>query len=137
MFSKIMVPIDLAHTESLGKAVDLAGQLAKINDARIVFVGVTESQPGTVAHNPAEFDGKLSAFANAQGTRLGVETSAVTVVSHDPAVDMNETLLDAITSTSADLCVMQTHVPGLLEYVWSSHGGGVASHAKISVFLVR
>ena len=37
----------------------------------------------------------------------------------------------------ADLVVMATHVPNLTDYIWASHGGHLASHAKASVFLVR
>jgi hypothetical protein len=33
--------------------------------------------------------------------------------------------------------VMASHVPGMLEHVWSSHAGRLASHASASVFIVR
>ena len=137
MFSKIMVPVDLAHVDRLEKTLRVAEQMAKANDADIVFVGVAPSQPGSVARSPEEFDRKLTVFAGQQGQRLGVATSAATFVSVDIAAELDDTLFEAIESTGADLCVMQSHIPGLAEYIWASHGGKIASHAEISVFLVR
>ena len=44
---------------------------------------------------------------------------------------------EAAEELGADLVVMATHVPNLTDYIWASHGGHLASHAKASVFLVR
>ena len=46
-------------------------------------------------------------------------------------------LLDAVNETGADLVVMASHVPGVLEHIFSSNAGYVARHAKVSVFVVR
>jgi nucleotide-binding universal stress UspA family protein len=46
-------------------------------------------------------------------------------------------LLSAINDAGADLVVMASHVPGLTEYVWPSHGGKIASHSTASVFVIR
>ena len=46
-------------------------------------------------------------------------------------------LRKAIEEVGADLVVMATHIPGAAEHLFASHGGSVAAHAKISVFLVR
>ena len=40
-------------------------------------------------------------------------------------------------SVGADLVIMASHVPGMLEHIFSSHGGYIAQHAKVSVFVVR
>ena len=42
-----------------------------------------------------------------------------------------------LSGTGADLVVMQSHVPGLMDYIWPSNGGKVAGHAKCSVLVVR
>jgi len=56
MYDKIMVPVDLRHTETLGKAIRTAADIARANDASVTFVGVTPPQPSSVAHTPEEYD---------------------------------------------------------------------------------
>jgi len=137
MFRKIMVPVDLAHEARMADALAEAAILAEAHDAEIVHVGVTAIEPGPLAHNPAEYAARLTAFSEAQAERTGRPCSTHVVVSHDPAVDLSEKLLAAIEETGADLVVMATHRPGLIEHVFASHGGHVAAHAPVSVMLVR
>lgn len=137
MYRKIMVPVDLEHAGALHKALDTAGGLARHHGAALVFVSVTASAPGEVAHDPHEFAAKLDAFASEQGRRHEVEASASARVSHDPTADLNATLLEAADELGADLIVMASHVPGVVEHLFASHAGYIASHAKMSVFVVR
>jgi nucleotide-binding universal stress UspA family protein len=55
----------------------------------------------------------------------------------DPAVEVDRKLLAIIQESGADLIVMATHQPGWIEYLVNSHGGRLASHAPVSVFVVR
>ena len=66
IFHHIMIPIDLAHTEKLTKAITLAGELVRQHGAEIVYVGVTASTPSAAAHSEQEFSEKLDAFAKGQ-----------------------------------------------------------------------
>jgi len=43
----------------------------------------------------------------------------------------------AAKEAGCDLVVMASHVPGFREHILSSNAGYVASHAPISVFVVR
>lgn len=137
MFSRIMVPVDLAHLPSLHKALQVAGDIAKHYGAAVTYVGVTAATPGKVAHNPAEFEKKLDAFGAEQGKVHGISADTRTIVSHDPATDVDDALLKAVGETGADMVVMASHVPGLADYVWPSNGGKMAAHSKASVFVVR
>ena len=137
MYSKILVPVDLAHADKLEKALQTAADLAKKYAAPVAYVGVTSPQPGPVAHTPEEFGQKLETFAARQTAANGHVAEAHMVVAHDPAVDLNKVLIDAIDEVGADLVVMASHVPGVADYIWPSHGGQVAGHAKASVFVVR
>ena len=137
MFRKIMAPVDLAHARHLEGAIAVAADLAKSNAADLILVGVTAATPGSVAHTPKEFAAKLDEFAAAKGDEHGVAASGHSVVSHDPAVDLDDALLAAADEIGADLIVMGTHIPGLADHFWASHGGTVASRASASVFLVR
>ena len=132
-----MAPVDLRHPDDIAPALEIADQLARNNGASLVYVGVASSAPGELGHNPEEFAEKLKAFAARHAEKSGLTIETEPVVTHDPAVDMNHHLLDAIKATGADLVVMQTHRPGWLDHWFSSHGGYVAAHAPVSVFLVR
>lgn len=137
MFQKIMVPVDLGHAERIERALQVAADLARHYDAPACYVAVTAPTPGPLAHTPGEFAEKLTAFAAAQGARHGHRTEAHAMVSHDPSIDLDETLLKARRETGADLVVMASHVPGVTDYLFPSHGGKLAGHAKVSVMVVR
>lgn len=137
MYKKIMVPIDLAHTDKLDKALTTAADLSKHYGAPMCFVGVTAAVPSAVARDPEEFARKLEAFAAEQAARRGVEVTAKTVTSHDPARDLDTVLHDQIHALGVDLVVMASHVPGLADYLFASNAGFLAAHTDTSVFIVR
>lgn len=137
MYKKILVPVDLAHIERLENAIDIAADLAKHYGASLCFVGVTTSTPSEVAHTPQEYSRKLEQFAGEQGARHGTRIESFACTSHDPAVDLNDRLLQAIEESGCDLVVMASHLPGLPEHILASHAGAVASHARVSVFVIR
>ena len=137
MFKRIMVPIDMAHRDKQDHALKCGADLAKLYDAEVVYVGVTAPTPGSLGHNPTEYNEKLQKMAAAEAETYGIKTSCKTEISHDPTSDLDDTLLRAIDDTGADLVVMASHIPGLTDYIWPSNGGKVAAHAKISVMVVR
>jgi nucleotide-binding universal stress UspA family protein len=137
MFRHIMVPVDLAHEERLGHALGVAADLARHWGAKISYVGVGTTTPGALAHTPQEYAGKLADFAKAQATAHGVVVEAHPTYAHDPTTEVDDALLRAVDEVGADLVVMQSHIPGLLDYVWPSNGGKIAGHASASVLVVR
>lgn len=137
MFKRIMTPVDLAHVERLGTALDCAADLAKHYGAPIVYVGVTSSAPSKLGHNPEEYGQKLATFAKSEAAKHGIEALAHTAVSHDPTAEIDDALMRAIGETGADLVVMASHVPNVMDYIWPSNGGKLAEHAKCSVMVVR
>ena len=137
MFRKIMVPVDLAHLPSLQKALDVAAGLAREYGASLCYVGVTTSQPSTVAHNPEEYRSKLEAFAREHAPENGQAPSVAVYNSHDPVVDLDEILVRAVSELQADLVVMATHLPRPIDAIMPANGSKVAAHTNVSVFLVR
>lgn len=137
MYKNIMVPVDLAHTGPLQKALGVAADMAKSCGANVHMVGVTMSAPSAVAHTPEEFAEKLAAFATETSGALGVTFTPHTEISHDLTIDLDDVLQSAAASMGADLIVMASHVPGMAEYVWSSNAGYLAAHSSLSVFVVR
>jgi nucleotide-binding universal stress UspA family protein len=138
MYSHIMVPVDLAHTERLEQALQTAADLAKLYGSTVCYVGVSASAPSAIAHRPEEFTSKMEQFGRLQASKYGLEkVKTAAYISHDPAVDLDDTLMKAAKDTSADLVVMASHVPGLVEHIFASNAGYFASYAKISVLVVR
>jgi len=138
MYKKIMVPVDLTHVDQLEKALVTAADLSKHYGAPICYVSVSAATPGPLAHNPAEFAAKLEQFAKkeAQSRGLGDATSKA-YTSHDPSIDLDDTLLNAIKETGCDLVVMHSHIPGFPEYLFASNAGYIAMHSNVSVLVVR
>ncbi|MBT8423786.1 MAG: universal stress protein, partial [Silicimonas sp.] len=118
-------------------ALDCAADLAKHYDVPIVYVGVTSSAPSRLAHNPEEFGQKLDAFAQGQADKQGLQATAHTAIAHDPTTEVDDALVRAIDETGADLVVMASHVPNVMDHIWPSNGGKLAEHAKCSVMVVR
>ncbi|MBE0489841.1 MAG: universal stress protein [Halomonas sp.] len=137
MYSKIMVPIDLAHIQLIEPTLQTVADLARHYDAEVCYVGVTSSAPGSVARTPQEFSQKLEAFAQERAKVHGQPVSTHTIVSPDPIADLDDDLIQAIKDVGADLVVMPTHPPKHIDVIMPSHGGKVATHTDVSVFLVR
>lgn len=137
MFSKIMVPIDLAHAERMEGAIKMASDLARLYSADICYVGATTATPSAVAHTPQEYRDKLDAFAKKEASAHGQSATAHVVISHDPVATLDDDLVNAVSEVGADLVVMATHVPGIGDLVWGSNGGNLARHTRASVCLVR
>lgn len=137
MYTSIAVPVDLAHVDRLPKALKTAVDLAKHYGATLHFIGAATETPGPLHHTPAEYKAKLEAFAADQSKQHGITASAKPIISLDLTVDLDRDLMQAIKEVGADLVVMASHVPGVKEYLISSNAGRLASHADISVFIVR
>jgi nucleotide-binding universal stress UspA family protein len=137
MYQKMLVPVDLAHVEKLDKAIKTAVDLAKHYKAEISVLGIGTNTPSSVAHTPKEFEQKLQAFADDLASSHDVKTNAIAHVAHDPAVDLSKEIIAQANKLGADVIVMASHVPGIADHIFASHGGYVASHWDHSVFLVR
>ncbi|SDJ47700.1 universal stress protein [Billgrantia gudaonensis] len=137
MYRKIMVPIDLAHLDVLEPSLATVADLARHYDAEICYVGVTATQPGSVARTPEEYQQKLDAFADERAAVHGQPVSTHVITSPDPIADLDDLLIDAIDDVGTDLVIMPTHPPKHLDVLMPSHGGKVATHTDVSVFLVR
>ena len=137
MYSKIMIPVDLKHTDQLDKALGVAAELAKDYGAEAHMVGVTMSSPTEVAPTPEIFSDKLAAFAAERSDKLGIPFQSHAEISHDLRIDLDDVLERTAEKIGADLVVMASHVPGMAEHVFASNAGYLASHASMSVLVVR
>lgn len=137
MYKQIMVPVDLDHVDHLQKCLRIAADLSKHYNAPICYVGVTMSAPSDLADSPEAFQKKLETFANEQSDVFSHQTSAKSFISLDLPTDVDDVLLKAVSEVEADLVVMASHVPSIIDYIWPSNGGKIAAHSAASVFVVR
>ncbi|NWN91363.1 universal stress protein [Marinobacter adhaerens] len=139
MYSKILVPVDLAHTDQMWKALNIAIDLAQKYNAALCYITITNSAPSSAAGNPKELEQKLDTFAREQGKSHGIDTESIMVLTADTSVELERRILDAIESTGADLVIMDSHVPGIgdrLRFI-RSNSANVVKNSSVSVFVVR
>lgn len=137
MYRKILVPVDLAHLDSLERALQVASDLGRHYETEVCYISVTQSAPSSVAKSPEDYERKLEAFANEQAKTHGRPVSAKVLVSADPAVELDDKLIHAIDDVGADLVVMGTHHHGKHDIIMPSNGSHVAKETNASIFLVR
>jgi nucleotide-binding universal stress UspA family protein len=139
MYHKILVPVDLAHTEKIGKALNTAIDMAKHYHATLCYIAVTNTTPGAAAHNPKELEQKLRTFAEEQGKSHGIHTESKVLSTPDTAVELEDKLLRAIEDTGSDMVVMASHAPGLGDrlHLLHSNAANIVKQSTVSVFVVR
>lgn len=137
MYKSIICPVDLAHKDTLTDGIAVAADLAKHYGGKLTLIGVTPNTPSPVAHNPQEYEEHLREFAKEIGNDHELEVASEMVVSHDPAVDLEDHILETSKTLSADLIVMASHKPGLLDYLLPTHASAVSTNTDLSVFIVR
>ena len=139
MFRTIMAPIDLQHADRIAKARQVAADLGKHYGAKVIYFAATAPTPGPMGRTPQEFGEKLTALAKKDADAFGTPIEAHTAICHDPAAEVEETILDTAKEMDVDLIVMSSHVPGIADHLHllPSHGGEVAKEFKRSVMIVR
>ncbi|MGI9389376.1 MAG: universal stress protein [Boseongicola sp.] len=137
MFKNIMIPVEFQHVDRLTRVLEIAGTLAKVGGGTLHLVHVGAYPPSEDGKTVEEQELKLENFAREVSVAQKVPVEAKSVMAHDPAAELNSQLMSAVKSTNADLVVAGSHVPVLGDYFFTSHGGYLAEHAEVSVFVVR
>ncbi len=137
MFKNIMIPVDMQHIDRQSRVFDIAAMLAKTGGATLTIVHVGAFPPSKDGKTIEEQQQKLDNLASEIAVAQKVPVQSKNIVVHDPAAELNTQLLTAVKSTKADLVVVGSHVPVTGDYFFTSHGGYLAEHAEVSVFVVR
>jgi len=137
LFTHILIPVDLSQSDNLKKAVQVAADQAKLYNAKITLVSVVGGLQAKVSNSPILYEKKLAQFAEGVSDLHGLQFDSIVLDAPDPSVEVDRTVLRVVNEIGADLIVMASHQPGWAEYLVNSHGGHVASHAQVSVFVVR
>jgi len=136
MYKTILVPIEMAHVAEGKAIIDLARAQAD-KGAKIILLNVVEEIP-TWAASAMPMDiiestkeasrRELEALANAGGPDVEAR-----IRSGHPY----NTILEEAKSSHADLIIVQSHRPGLQDYLLGSTAAKVVRHANCSVLVVR
>lgn len=138
MHSRILVPVDLEHADKLTKALDLAAQTAKESGATVIYVDVVDAVPTTspIAEGERVAD-RLRKFASDQAAAHGIEVIDQVALRSDLRLNVGADIIQTARKSDCDLIIMASHVPGIKDHFLSSNAGYVASHAPMSVYVVR
>ncbi len=137
MYTNIMVPVDMAEKHNWTTGIMVACDLAEHYGAKITLVSVSGGLQGNVSHSTEEYGRRLDNYAREIASKYHVDVASLNYTVPDPSVEVDRKLMQAIGDLHADLVVMASHQPGWTEHLINSHGGRMASHAPISVFIVR
>jgi universal stress protein F len=139
MFKTILVPVDISQVDAAIQALSLAKDVAKARGGKIVLLNVVEEVPNYIAAEiPAEVlsnsveraETELMAFAE----REGMAGDAEIVIRRGHAA---RDILTFASERKADMIVMASHDPGIVDYFLGSVAGHVVRHAHCSVLVVR
>lgn len=138
MIKTILVPIDVAAVEAGIAALEMAQTLAGTKDCRFVLLSVIAPVPGYLTHMPADIPALLRSDVIDQLNRIINEhaiadTSEAEVRHGNPAVK----ILEFADEVDADLIVIGSHDPGLVDYFHVSVAARVVRHAHCSVLVAR
>lgn len=138
MCSRIFVPVDLEHAKKLTKALNISGQTAKKHGAEVVDVDVVDAVPTPSARTECQrVSNQLEAFVDAEAIEHGIKANDQVALRGDLHLNVGPDIIKAATEADCDLIVMASRVPGFKDHILSSNAGHVASHAPMSVFVVR
>lgn len=138
MYKRILVPVDLDHVQTLTTALDLAAKMAQDGNGSLILVGVVDAAPTATTRTDGDrIADALATFSKEQSDKYGIKIVDHVQLRGDLHVNVGKDIVTAAKDNSCDLIVMASHVPGLKEHIIASNAGYVASHAPMSVFVVR
>lgn len=131
MFTRILVPVDLAAPEACAAALAAAIRLGAARNAAITALSVVPAWPGDLARAPEDHEPALAAWVDRHrgGARVGIDLR----IGGSPAAR----ILEAVEETGADLVAMASHAPVMSDYLLGSNAAHVALHAPCSVLVAR
>jgi nucleotide-binding universal stress UspA family protein len=140
MFKTVLVPVDLADTETAQPAIDRAASLARPDDGSVRLIYVRPIVPVTyLEFVPASFDAEQQAQAEERMARIAaaipLPPERVSAVVRTGSV-YGEVLAEA-DRIGADLIAVGSHRPTMATYLLGSNAATIVRHATSSVLVVR
>ena len=136
MYNKIVVPVDLAHTDRAEMMIETAKRLAD-GAAQLILVNVVEEFPPHIVNAlPSHY--VENSLATAKSELQGIADKAGGDVEGDVRVGHPaNAILAAAEAHGADAIVIASHKPALRDYLLGSTAARVVQHAKCSVAVIR
>ena len=140
MFTKILVPIDLADTDLAKPSINTAVELAKASGGAVRILNVLPMTPVMLAeYVPADFDTQQRQSAEEAlaliAKETGMDAAHLSTVVRQGGI--YHEVLEEAKLMPADLIVMSSHRPAMKTYFLGSNAGHVVRYAKCSVLVVR
>ncbi len=140
MFTKILVPVDLADVEIARSAIDAGVEMAITSGGSVRLVTVRSLLPVTyLEYVPADFEVNSKAEAEAGlltiATGMALPRDRVSI-----AVRMGSVygeVLEEAKEFAADLIVVGSHRPTMATYLIGSNAGTIVRHATCAVLVIR
>lgn len=139
MFKTILVPVDLEHLDYSKEVLRVASGLARQDGSAVHVLNVIYGAPAFVSQFlPKDYEAQASREARAR-----LEAVVGVIDFGDPVTctvrhgDIYPEILDYAGRIGADLIVMDSHRPGVRDYLLGSTAARVVRHADCSVFVVR
>lgn len=140
MFSKILLPIDLAEPAMSAHAVDVAQHMAQAFDSKLRLINVQSLVPLTyIDYLREDFDAEIR-----RGLEKELDQYAATI--RLPAARVStkllfgpvhqQTLAEA-DEWKADVIVVGSHNPGLERFLIGSQASAIVARSRCSVFVLR
>ncbi len=138
MIKTILVPIDVAQMETGATALELARDLANTHGCKFILLNVVAPVPGYLIQIPAGIHETALSNAAARLNEIVSEhglpdTTEVVVREGHPSTE----ILEFAKKSGADLIVIASHDPGLVDYFLGSVAARVVRHAHCSVLVAR
>ena len=140
MYRKILLPIDISHSDLGAQTLDLAKKFANENGAKLILLSVIEDIPAVVTVDlPADYGaqaakearGKLEELAQQHG--LGDDSFELVV----RVGRVYREILAFAEEAECDLIIIGSHDPSLSTYLLGSVAARVVRHAHCSVLVSR
>ena len=136
---KVLLPIDLAHSEKAEEILKEAKKLAEGRDVSLMVVHILSPLPGFVtAELPEDFahravdDAKTQLLDMIKTHKLGPSTE-VLIRSGNPQHE----IVSLAKEKGIDLIIIASHKPGMADYLLGSVAAAVVRHAPCSVLVKR
>ena len=141
MFKNILLPVDVEHPESWGKALPMAVELAGTTGTLHLLGVVHDIGSAWVAQSlPRDFEATSLQMMKTRLADMAAQEvpQGLTVKTHVGHGHIAERILMAADSVGADLIVIAAlHSDDLRTLMVGSNSGKVVRHAKIPVLTVR
>lgn len=136
MFDKILIPVDITHTEKAPPMIAAAKKLAN-DGAQYILMNVTHEVPGYLETAiPQDYFEMSKEEARKVLKVLAIDSEIEARIELCQGEAAHE-ILEASEELGAEMIVIGSHKPGFSDYLLGSTAARVVRHAKCPVMVLR